>query len=342
MAIIIHFILALAPAASEFEAWLAAHPRHYASNASEARLRESYFARNVRDIRAMAEANPYASFEPGEEADASPEELDRMFGGGDFVRDYEEQELFSEGSVRAAVAAGDVDWVQRGAVNEPVSQGRCATCASFSAVADIEAQWFLAGNPLTKLSEQELIDCASYTGPYGMGWVSKVHKGIATSRDYPLANHSDPTLAGCRSHCNTTRAAKLDAFISGATCLPEQHHDNETQMLAWLEHGPLSVSIAGGPLNGYRGGVITKCDNRRINHAVLIVGRGTDPDSGLPYWKLRNSWGPHFGEGGYFRIQRGVSCLGIRGACQAYIGAPPRATDTRGTSRRYRIEDKRA
>ena len=41
--------------------------------------------------------------------------------------------------------------------------------------------------------------------------------------------------------------------------------------------------------------------------------------------KLKNSWGPAFGEGGYMRIQHGVSCLGLRGACQAYIGEPPGA-----------------
>ena len=31
------------------------------------------------------------------------------------------------------------------------------------------------------------------------------------------------------------------------------------------------------------------------------------------------------GGGGYFRIQHGVKCLGLRGACQAYIGSPPTA-----------------
>ena len=32
---------------------------------------------------------------------------------------------------------------------------------------------------------------------------------------------------------------------------------NETEILAWLQGGPLSVSIAAGPLNGYKGGVIS-------------------------------------------------------------------------------------
>ena len=32
---------------------------------------------------------------------------------------------------------------------------------------------------------------------------------------------------------------------------------------------------------------------------------------------------PAFGEGGYVRIEHGIKCLGLRGACQAYIGSPP-------------------
>ena len=39
-----------------------------------------------------------------------------------------------------------------------------ATCAQFSATANIEAQWHLAGHPLVPLAVQEMIDCSSYTG----------------------------------------------------------------------------------------------------------------------------------------------------------------------------------
>ena len=44
------------------------------------------------------------------------------------------------------------------------------------------------------LAVQEMVDCSSYTGPYGMGWVASVHHGLDKASDYPLANHSDPTL----------------------------------------------------------------------------------------------------------------------------------------------------
>jgi C1A family cysteine protease len=47
------------------------------------------------------------------------------------------------------------------------------------------------------------------------------------------------------------------------------------------------------------------------NHAVLVVGYGTDATTGENYWTVKNSWGSTFGEHGYFRIRRGVDECGI-------------------------------
>jgi len=44
-------------------------------------------------------------------------------------------------------------------------------------------------------------------------------------------------------------------------------------------------------------------------HAVRIVGWGVD--GGNKYWKVANSWNPHWGEKGYFRIKRGGNECGI-------------------------------
>lgn len=38
-------------------------------------------------------------------------------------------------------------------------------------------------------------------------------------------------------------------------------------------------------------------------HAIVIVGWGTE--EGVPYWLIRNSWGPEWGDKGYFKMLRG-------------------------------------
>lgn len=43
-----------------------------------------------------------------------------------------------------------------------------------------------------------------------------------------------------------------------------------------------------------------------MNHGVVIVGYGTDPDHGA-YWVVRNSWGECWGLKGYALVKRGVN-----------------------------------
>ena len=42
-----------------------------------------------------------------------------------------------------------------------------------------------------------------------------------------------------------------------------------------------------------------------MNHSVVIVGWGKDEATNTDYWIVANSWGPEWGDKGFFKIKQG-------------------------------------
>ena len=88
------------------------------------------------------------------------------------------------------------------------------------------------------------------------------------------------------------------------------HPDFAQRIASWR---PIASGVYVGPeLQFYGGGVIYGefCHGELPTHGVIITGYGKT-DDGVPYWKVRNSWGSDWGENGYFRIIRGENACGI-------------------------------
>lgn len=52
----------------------------------------------------------------------------------------------------------------------------------------------------------------------------------------------------------------------------------------------------------------SKSCNSQVNHAVDVVGYGTE--GSVPYWRVRNSWGA-WGDAGYINMKRGENGVNV-------------------------------
>jgi len=87
-----------------------------------------------------------------------------------------------------------------------------------------------------------------------------------------------------------------------------QHQRAVTQSL--YKTGPLSVLLDASGLQFYKSGVFSprSCSSTDLNHAVLLVGYNSTGSTS--YYSVKNSWGPEWGENGYFNIMRSVGETG--------------------------------
>jgi len=97
------------------------------------------------------------------------------------------------------------------------------------------------------------------------------------------------------------------------------------QWLPTMDENAMKEAVAKGPIAGavyadsdsfkyYQGGIYNDgdcpSDMNSLNHAISLVGYGTDVD-GTDYWVLRNTWGVNWGEAGYMRMMRGSNICGV-------------------------------
>jgi cathepsin F len=207
------------------------------------------------------------------------------------------------------------DWRPKGAVTPVKDQGQCGSCWAFSSTGNMEGQWFLAGNTLVSLSEQNLVDCdhecldandcdSGCEGglmPNAFNYVIK-NGGIDTEESYPYTAEDDTCAF---------KAASVGAKISNWTFVSH----NESQMAAYMvANGPLSVAVDALIWQFYVGGVITVGCGSSLDHGVLIVGYDHEVDIWgyeIQYWIIKNSWGDSWGYSGYVYIEKDTGCCGV-------------------------------
>jgi cathepsin X len=92
--------------------------------------------------------------------------------------------------------------------------------------------------------------------------------------------------------------------------------------------GPLACAIAADDkfYFGYKGGIYSTTTKAESDHVITVVGWGKT-DEGQEFWIVRNSWGSHWGENGFFRIEMHKNNLRLEQDC---VWAIPSFTKSHG------------
>ncbi|CAI8041681.1 Cathepsin L [Geodia barretti] len=294
----------------EWEAWKREHGKSYTDDLEES-LRHAIWFQNYHHIE---EHNKKESFQLGlnEFADLTREQFVQKYLNPVDVESYLQSatEVFSGSNI---TCPSSLDWRSMGFVTDIKNQGSCKSSWAFSATGALEGQLYKASRTLVSLSEQQLLDCSEAFGNNGCyGGVTSNAFTYVTKCGGVCRESSYPYL-GYVNGCAANYCSKVFSCTGGYVRI--QSANENALMQATYNVGPLSVVLDASSISFqyYTDGIYcdTDCNQSGLNHAMLVVGYGTDSSSGVDYWILKNSWGKSWGLNGYMKIVRGKNMCGI-------------------------------
>merc|ERR1712156_1125232 len=245
----------------EWETWKVQHGKEYRSE-QENNFRMKVFMDNKAK---MARHNTLAhqgqksyTQKLNEYSDMLPAEFNQVMNG--YKRPNQQQLLSLDGITQVLPAHVElpekVDWRKYGAVTDVKNQGACGSCWAFSTTGALEGQHFRKTGKLVSLSEQNLLDCTAPLGEERCG-----------------GGNFDIAFTYIKENGGIDTEGDEDALKAAVATV-----------------GPVSVAIhASDSFKQYGEGIFDEEDcNGLVNHAVLVVGYGTNEEG--DYWLVKNSW----------------------------------------------------
>lgn len=225
------------------------------------------------------------------------------------------------------------DWRETVTLSPPTNQflpSTCGSCWAHAAVGALTDRVIISRKsskdftPVIPLSPQVLLDCkderlGSCHGGSALGAYSFIKdNGITDLTCSPYMGVDDNYWGEVpcgQMMCRTCDRFGSCGFVNTTKQQIAEYGSvmGESAMKAEIyTRGPIACSVYahGASFEHYSGGVIQ--DSVKYNettHVVTITGWGQS--GGLDCWYGRNSFGSTWGEGGWFKLQRGVNALDI-------------------------------
>ncbi|CAH0602844.1 unnamed protein product [Chrysodeixis includens] len=284
-----------------FERFIIEYNKSYESE-HEKQTRFEIFKQHLEEINRLNEEHTHANFGVTEFSDMTTEEFVNTYTclGRLNATDFSSRcSHVSDDQIPDANAPEAFDWRKKNVVTRIKHQHQCGSCYAFSSTGHIESQYAIKNQRLVELSEQQIVDCDRNSNGCQGGTMSGAFSTIINQGGIEL--ESSYPYTGQQGQCRF-QPGKAMVRLTGCKSYNLSSQEKLKQLL--LSVGPIAIAVRAGNFRPYHGGIMTDeyCGKGGINHAVLLVGYGTE--NGHPYWLVKNSWGTIWGERGYFKVTR--------------------------------------
>ena len=197
------------------------------------------------------------------------------------------------------------DLREQGHMSPVRNQGSCGSCWAFAGIAAMESALLKHQSSEFNLSEQEIVSCDRSASGCSGGWQPfdyMIKNGVGLESDFPYAGRN----LSCKKIPTAAKALRW-----GNLGAADRRASVEEVRQGVYDFGALWVTVgANGNWRGNSSGLISRCSNTTVNHAVTLAGYvPSESTPGKYNFLIKNSWGTSWGDDGYIKSPLGCNNL---------------------------------